>query len=91
MRCLRPMQVQYFARTLMAAVLAWPLWCLAEPAPLDEADAAYVQRFEERFKPVEPVPSVETYATAANYDGRFLGDALDSALEDVQNDQGGLA
>ena len=55
------------------------------------ADAEYITRFDEQFPKADPVPTLEAYATAADYDGRYLGDALDKALEKISNQTGGIA
>ena len=66
---------------------AWP-----DAAP--DPDAAYVAKFLEHYPKVEPAPMLADYASAARYDALYLGENLEKvekALENVTNDQGGLA
>jgi hypothetical protein len=54
-------------------------------------DAKYVARFLDKHKKVQPAPLLDAYATVARYDKDFLGDNLAKALQNVSNDQGGIA
>jgi hypothetical protein len=56
-----------------------------------ETDAKYIERFQQTHKKAEPAPALDTYATVGRYDAAFLGDNLTKALQDVSNDQGGIA
>jgi len=54
-------------------------------------DAKYVELFLKNFPKVDPVPTLETYATAARYDELYMGDKLTKDLANVSNDKGGIA
>ena len=76
------------------AVLTVALGMILLPAYAEDysdEDAKYVARFLEKFPKVDPAPTLETYATAARYDELYMGDKLAKALENVSNDQGGIA
>lgn len=54
-------------------------------------EAGYAARFLERFPKVEAPPPLSDYASAARFDDRFMGDALDNALKSVNSQQGNNA
>jgi hypothetical protein len=60
-------------------------------ATLAATDADFVATFHETYTKVESPPNLADYATTADYDGRYLGGALDKALENVTNERGGIA
>jgi hypothetical protein len=55
------------------------------------AEMEYVQRFEEKFPPVSPVPTLDEYATAARYDKLFLGAGFEKAVETIRDNPESLA
>jgi hypothetical protein len=82
------------ARTAVA-LLTLSLLCVTQakgaPASGPDADAAYIAKFQEKYKKVAAPPAFEKYATPARYDELFLGAAVDKATENVSNDSGGIA
>ncbi|HEX73204.1 MAG TPA: hypothetical protein ENN65_07810, partial [Candidatus Hydrogenedentes bacterium] len=79
-------------RTAFAAIAFLCAAALAEaPTPPADPDQAYIEKFLEKNPPVENPPALGDYATAARYDERFLGEYLDKQLENVSNDNGGIA
>ncbi len=57
----------------------------------EEQDAAYMNRFHDHFRKVEPVPTIEEYVSPKQYDDLYMGRKFDAALNLVNNDQGGIA
>jgi hypothetical protein len=80
----RSAALTFFAGLLFVSFSAWP-------QGIPQTDAAHIERFQQTYKKVEPVPALDAYATVARYDAAFLGDNLKKALENVSNDQGGIA
>lgn len=89
-------------RLRIRPICPWPALCLcamvlcvlagAQQAEISETrDAEYIARFQAHFKKVDPPPTLERQRLIADYDGRFMGDSLARALENVHNDTGGLA
>jgi hypothetical protein len=74
---------------LLAAVAIITMFILT--ANGQDTDAAYVARFLERFPKVESPPPINDYATTARFDERFMGEAIDKALENVGKGQGNNA
>ncbi|RJP23042.1 MAG: hypothetical protein C4527_20880 [Candidatus Omnitrophota bacterium] len=56
-----------------------------------EEDAAYAKRFHERFPQVSQPLAMKDYATPARYDELFMGEKLESALQELSNDTGSIA
>jgi len=79
-----------FSLAVVAAVLAgWGGPAFGQWDATEEA--AYVQRFHQRFPRVTPAPAVEEYASAARYDQLFMGERFRADLERLESDGGALA
>lgn len=80
--------IRLFSRLLAAVAM---IAILTPTAKGQDADAAYVARFLERFPKVESPPPIAEYASLARFDERFMGEALNTVLQDVSNSQGNIA
>ncbi len=56
-----------------------------------EQDFAYIQRFLAKFPEVSPPPSIDSYASPARFDAMFLSPGWEKKLNQVSNDNGGIA
>ena len=55
------------------------------------SDEAYIALFVEAYPKVEPAPTLAEYATIAGYDALYLGEPLEQAFKNPNNDSGGIA
>ncbi|MDQ1256591.1 MAG: hypothetical protein QG656_1189 [Candidatus Hydrogenedentes bacterium] len=58
---------------------------------VSEADQKYIDKFLAANPKVDPPAPLESFATPAQFDARFMGTDLDNAIANASNDQGGLA
>jgi len=65
----------------------FPTW--AEESAATDSD--YVEKFHQVFQDRQPAPSLEEYASASRYDELYMGKPLMASLQNVSNDQGGMA
>lgn len=77
--------------TVTAAVLAAGSCIPAHGQWAATEEAAYVERFEERFPRVSRVPSIEEYASPARYDELFMGELYREGLEELESDASRIA
>ncbi|MEW6234822.1 MAG: hypothetical protein AB1656_05495 [Candidatus Omnitrophota bacterium] len=56
-----------------------------------EEDAAYIRRFEEKFAKAAVLPGLKEYASPQRYDELYMGESFRDALQQLSNDQGGIA
>lgn len=75
-------------RPFLACICAFAFMPLCHA---EATDAAYIEEFLKKYPKVEQPPSLESYATPAEYDTRFLGKNLEPALKKVSNNGGGIA
>lgn len=75
------------AAMLVLLVSAMPCWAAWSP----DEDNGYVGRFLEKFDAVSPAPALDRYATPQRYDELYLGSHLDAALQNIDNDRGGVS
>ena len=57
----------------------------------ESPEDAYVAKFLKSNPRIEQPPVLEDYATPAIFDAAYLGESVDNALKNVQNDSGGIA
>ena len=56
-----------------------------------DEEAGYIKRFKQQFTTEASVPALNEYASPANYDLRYLGEALDADLNRLPEDGSGFA
>lgn len=76
---------------LLACAALFFAGAAARSQDAEDPDAAYVAKFLERNRKVDPVPSLEVYANPARYAALYLGENLDRTIVEVNNDKGGIA
>jgi hypothetical protein len=71
--------------------LAVALFPIISAAVAEDAEAAYVAKFLEGNPRVESPPALKDYAGPARFDELYLGESFEKSLENVSNDNGGIA
>jgi hypothetical protein len=74
---------------LCLAIIMTPILSVA--ADPDDPEAAYIEKFLEGNPRVESPPTLKEYATPERFDELYLGEAFEKSLENVSNDNGGIA
>ena len=72
----------------LAIIMTSILSAAADP---DDAEAAYIEKFLEGNPRVESPPTLNEYATPERFDELYLGETFEKSLENVSNDNGGIA